>query len=135
MSNTIKVPRKVLDEIEQRAKQSYPLEVLGYLIGTKQRVEQVIWPRQTRDEESVSALKGEYERLNEEHGGRIVGTIHTHPKCDICIPSGSDHSDVADRYYMALVAVFEENKVKKTNMMWWRPLQELNVVPTGRKRK
>jgi proteasome lid subunit RPN8/RPN11 len=132
--NTVKVPRRVLEEIEQKVKQSYPLEVFGYLIGTKDKVEKVIWPRQVRDDDMCSPWRGEFERIQKETGGRVAGSIHSHPKCDDPVPSGGDHGDWGDKYYFAIFSVFEENKKKKTNMMWWRPLQELTVVPTGRKK-
>lgn len=127
----IRVKKSVLREIERKTKQSYPLEVFGYLVGDTEQITKVLWPRQVRDDASCAVFPGEYNKLRRQH--TIIGSVHSHPKEDYPFPSAADHLDECDRVCFAVISVFKEGDKKlKTRMMFFEPLKEVEVIPFNR---
>ncbi len=133
----IHIKRGVLKEIERRARQSYPLEVIGFLVGRPgsgikypMTVTGVVWPRQIRETDHVYAMKGEYRKACRD--ATVLGTVHSHPDSDSPLPSGEDHCDDADRRLMAIISVFKkgvggETATLGTRIMFWEPMKEIKV--------
>ncbi len=113
----IEIQRPLLERIHRHAKESYPNECCGILVGRtrgEKRVESVF------ETENVEVRRGRdryvidprdflrVDKIAEDQGLDIIGFYHSHPGYS-CVPSSTDQ-ELAWQGYMYLIVSLQEGK-------------------------
>lgn len=125
MTNRVKLRKSALDYFRKLARES-PLEIQAYLIG------EVVHPNltvvdslayttkygvQTRDQ--VGWYRSDYEAVRkqaEEHGRRIVGSIHSHPDWDAVVSPSDYEACIAEGHRVCGIV---STKGRSTRARFW----------------
>ena len=133
----LRVPRTVLDRVRAHAKETYPEECCGFLIGRDEDQDRVVAEERRAPNVSPDSRRESYaidnevtRRMESEFRGgllRVVGFYHSHPEY-AARPSDRDRRSAWPYYVYAILSLRNREPAEVTA---WRLTEEQEFEPVA----
>lgn len=133
MFTKVRVRKSALDHFRRRARESYPLEIHAYLLGTVNSVNELEitdfkYPKNysIQTGNNVQWTADEYANLKERAARanvQIIGDIHSHPNWDAVMSEQDYKACILDS--LIVCAICSITKDKRTRVRFWTPTSSL----------